>query len=509
MDRPPDATPASTTASAPPAPAQPHAGGGRHEHRWWILAVVGIAQLMVVLDATIVNIALPSAQRDLGFSDGNRQWIVTAYALAFGSLLLLGGRIADLVGRKIVFMAGLAGFAAASALGGAATGFGMLVGARALQGLFAALLAPAALSLLTTTFTDPRERAKAFGIYGAIAGAGGAVGLLLGGVLTEYLDWRWCLYVNLFFAVVAMVGGARLLHAGAPADRPKLDVPGTLLVSAGLFCIVYGFSNAETHEWGAVQTWGFLVVGAVLLAAFGRWETRAPHPLLPLRVVLDRDRGASFLAMFISGAGMFGVFLFLTYYLQQILLYSPVKTGLAFLPMVAVMVVISVVTTNYLVPRLGPKPIVPLGMGLAGAGMAWLTALDLHSSYAAHVLPPLLVAGLGLGLVFAPAMSMATAGVAAHDAGVASAMVNTSQQVGGSIGTALLNTLATSAAASYLVGRQPGPQTEAQAAMESYSTAYWWSALFFAVGLVVTFVLYRRGAPSQHSEGRTEGAVHM
>ncbi|WP_406101781.1 MFS transporter [Streptomyces sp. NBC_01003] len=509
MDRPPYCTPVSTAASAPPAPVQPHAGGGRHEHRWWILAVIGIAQLMVVLDATIVNIALPSAQQDLGFSDGNRQWIVTAYALAFGSLLLLGGRIADLVGRKIVFMAGLAGFAAASALGGAATGFGMLVGARALQGLFGALLAPAALSLLTTTFTNPRERAKAFGIYGAIAGAGGAVGLLLGGVLTEYLDWRWCLYVNLVFAVVAMVGGARLLHAGAPADRPELDVPGTILVSAGLFCIVYGFSNAETHEWGDVQTWGFLLVGAVLLMAFGWWETRAPHPLLPLRVILDRDRGASFLAMFISGAGMFGVFLFLTYYLQQILLYSPVRTGLAFLPMVSVMVVVSVVTTNYLVPKLGPKPIVPLGMGLAGAGMAWLTALDLHSSYAAHVLPPLLVAGLGLGLVFAPAMSMATAGVAAHDAGVASAMVNTSQQVGGSIGTALLNTLATSAAASYLVGRPPGPQTQAQAAMESYSTAYRWSALFFAVGLVVTFVLYRRGAPAQYSEGRAEGAVHM
>ncbi|WP_371934677.1 MFS transporter [Streptomyces sp. KL118A] len=485
----------------------PHTGGGRHEHRWLILAVVGIAQLMVVLDATIVNIALPSAQKDLGFSDGNRQWIVTAYALAFGSLLLLGGRIADLVGRKVVFLAGLAGFAVASAIGGAATSFSMLVAARALQGVFGALLAPAALSLLTTTFTDPRERAKAFGIYGAIAGAGGAVGLLLGGVLTEYLDWRWCLYVNLAFALIAMVGGARLLHSGAPPDRPKLDVPGTLLVSAGLFCIVYGFSNAETHAWSDAMTWGFLVVGAVLLVVFAWWQTRAAHPLLPLRVVLDRDRGASFLAMFISGAGMFGVFLFLTYYLQQILQYTPVKTGAAFLPMVAVMVVASVVTTNNLVPKVGAKPIVPLGMGLSAAGMAWLTALDVHSGYAAHVLPPLLVAGLGLGLIFAPAMSMATAGVAAHDAGVASAMVNTSQQVGGSIGTALLNTLATTAASNYLVGRQPTPEVQAQAAMQSYSTAYWWSALFFAIGLVVTVVLYRRGAPRPTETG--SGAVHM
>ncbi|MZD06399.1 MFS transporter, partial [Streptomyces sp. SID5785] len=350
------------------------------------------------------------------------------------------------------------------------------------------------------------ERAKAFGIYGAIAGAGGAVGLLLGGVLTEYLDWRWCLYVNLLFAVVAILGGMRLLHGGRPADRPKLDVPGTILVSVGLFCIVYGFSNAESHAWGDAQTWGFLVVGAVLLVAFAWWETRAAHPLLPVRVVLDRDRGASYLAMFISGAGLFGVFLFLTYYLQQILDYSPVLTGVAFLPMVGCMIFSSVVATNSLLPRLGPKPLVPLGMALAAGSMAWLTALDTHSSYAAHVLPPLLVTGVGLGLVFATAMNLATAGIAAHDAGVASAMVNTSQQVGGSIGTALLNSLATTAAANYLAGKRPTPEVQVKAAMESYSTAYWWSALFFAVGFVVTLVLYRPGPPKSLSGGE---AVHM
>ncbi|OON77396.1 MFS transporter [Streptomyces tsukubensis] len=460
-----------------------------------MLVVIGIAQLMVVLDATIVNIALPSAQRALGFNDANRQWVVTAYALAFGSLLLLGGRIADIVGRKVVFLAGLAGFAAASAVGGASQSFTMLVVSRAAQGLFGALLAPAALSLLTTTFTDARERAKAFGIYGAIAGAGGAVGLLLGGVLTEYLDWRWCLYVNLIFAVGALLGGAKLLHGGAPKDRPQLDIPGTLLVSAGLFCIVYGFSDAETHSWGSVLTWGFLVVGVVLVALFGWWERRAVHPLLPLRVVLNRNRGASYLAMFISGAGMFGVFLFLTYYLQGILGYSPVKTGLAFLPMVAVMIVVSVVTTNALLPKLGPKPIVPVGMGLAAAGMAWFTALDVTSGYPAHVLPPLLVTGLGLGLVFAPAMNVATSGVEPYDAGVASAMVNTCQQVGGSIGTALLNTLATSAASSYLVGRKPTRRVLAESQMHSYTTAFMWSAAFFALGLVITVFLYRKGVP--------------
>lgn len=490
MDRTPEgAANVSGTASSGDGPGT----GGAYEHRWLILAVIGTAQLMVVLDATIVNIALPSAQKALGFSDGDRQWVVTAYALAFGSLLLLGGRIADLVGRKAVFLTGLAGFAVASAVGGASQNFSMLVISRAAQGLFGALLAPAALSLLTTTFTDAKERAKAFGIYGAIAGGGGAVGLLLGGVLTEYLDWRWCLYVNLIFALLAMLGGARLLHKGAPTERPSLDLLGAVLVSGGLFCIVYGFSNAERYSWSNTLTWGFLAAGGVLLVAFAWWETRARNALLPLRVVLHRNRGASFIAMFISGAGMFGVFLFLTYYLQTILGYSPVKTGLAFLPMIAVMITVSVVVTNLVLPRSGPRPLVPLGMLLAAGGMAWLTGLDLHSTYAAHVLAPLLVAGLGLGLVFAPAMNTATAGIAARDAGVASAMVNTCQQVGGSVGTSLLNTLATTAATNYVVGKRPTKQVLAQAQMESYTTAFWWSAGFFALGLIITVFLYRPG----------------
>ncbi|MFC1419940.1 MFS transporter [Streptacidiphilus cavernicola] len=477
-------------------------------HRWWVLAVIGLAQLMVVLDATIVNIALPSAQADLGFTDSNRQWVVTAYALAFGSLLLLGGRIADLVGRKRIFLIGLVGFSVASALGGAAPSFEVLVAARALQGAFGALLAPAALSLLTTTFTDPKERAKAFGIYGAIAGTGGAVGLLLGGLLTEYLDWRWCLFVNLILAAVAFAGAVRLLHAGAPANPPKLDLPGTVLVSLGLFGLVYGFSNAESHPWSTVNTWGFLLAGVLLLIAFWWWQNRTEHPVLPPRVVLDRNRGASFLGMFIAGAGMFGVFLFLTYYLQQSLHYSPVLTGVAFLPMVFIMIVTSVTATNSLVPRFGARPIVPVGMLLGAGAMAWLTALDLHSSYAANVMPPLLLLGLGLGLIFAPAMSLATAGVAPNDAGVASATVNTSQQVGGSIGTALLNTLAGSAATAYLVGKQATPGNMAQAQLHSYSTAYWWSAGFFVVGMVVCGLLYPSGKPVIHQEGDSP-PVHM
>ncbi|MCX5094002.1 MFS transporter [Streptomyces sp. NBC_00365] len=498
---PADTSDVATVSALPSADAPPR-------HRWWILVVIGLAQLMVVLDATIVNIALPSAQKDLGFSDGDRQWVVTAYALAFGSLLLLGGRIGDLFGRKMTFLVGLVGFAGTSALGGAATSFEMLVVARAGQGLFGALLAPAALSLLTTTFTDPKERAKAFGVFGAIAGAGGAIGLLLGGVLTEYLDWRWTLYVNLAFAAVAFVGGVILLQRTTRDKSATLDIPGAVLVISGLFCVVYGFSNAESHDWSSPQTWLFLVAGAVLLAVFAWWQTRAAHPLLPLRVLLDRNRGASFISVLITGAGMFGVFLFLTYYLQQSLGYTPVKTGLAFLPMVAGLMLASTLATTVLIPRIGPKAIVPLGMGLAAAGMVWLTALDLNSSYATDIMPPLVVAGLGLGLVMAPAMSLATAGVGAEDAGVASAAVNTMQQVGGSLGTALLNTLFSSAVTDYLDGRNPAdPAVQAQAGLEGYSTAYWWSAAFFAVGLVMSIVLYRRGVPTQDPDAAP--VVHM
>ncbi|MFE5213967.1 MULTISPECIES: MFS transporter [unclassified Streptomyces] len=482
--------------------------GEASPRRWWILAVIAIAQLMVVLDATIVNIALPSAQSDLGFSDGSRQWIVTAYALAFASLLLLGGRIADLFGRKPAFLVGVVGFALASALGGAANGFTMLVVARALQGAFGALLAPAALSLLNTTFTDARERARAFSVYGAIAGAGGAVGLLLGGVLTDALDWRWTLYVNVAIAVVAFAGGWILLGNHRDAAGAKLDVPGTVLVASGLFSLVYGFSNAESHDWGSPLTWGFLIAGGLLLTAFAWWQTRAAHPLLPLRILLDRDRAASFLAVLITGAGMFGVFLFLTYYLQLNLGFSPTKTGVAFLPMVGALMVAAQLGTTVLVPRLGPKAVIPLGFAIATAGMAWLTGIGVGSHYVSAVLPQLVVIGAGLGLVMPPAMQLATGGVAAEDAGVASATVNAMQQVGGSIGTALLNTLAASAATDYLAGRDATSElVRARATIESYTTAFWWSAVLFGAGAVIAFLLYRRGVPKQ--DANAASVVHM
>ncbi|WP_285036879.1 MFS transporter [Plantibacter sp. ME-Dv--P-095] len=462
--------------------------------RWWTLVTVGLAQLMVVLDATVVNIAMPAAQADLGFSDGDRQWIVTAYSLAFGSLLLLGGRLSDLMGRKRAFIIGLIGFAVASALGGAADSFGMLVAARALQGVFAALLAPTALAMLTTTFTIPKERARAFGVFGAIAGAGGAVGLLLGGFLTEQFDWRWNLSINVFIAVIAIVGAVVFITTPkATGPRPKLDVPGTVLVSGALFSLVYGFANAETDGWDSPLSWGFLTAAGVLLIAFVLWQRRAAHPLLPLSIVLDRNRGAAFISVMIAGAGMFGIFLFVTYYLQASLGYSPQQTGFAFLPMIAMLVLAAQLGTNLLVPRFGPKVMVPFGMTLGAIGMLLLTRLDLDSSYVGDVMPALMVLGFAMGSIMPASMQTATLGVDRAFAGVASATVNTSQQVGGSIGVALLNTLAASAATAYVTDNAP-PTAEvlAQAAIRSYQTAYFWGAGFFAAGAVTAALLFRR-----------------
>ncbi|MBY8338552.1 MFS transporter [Streptomyces spinosirectus] len=464
---------------------------GAAPRHWWILAVIAVAQLMVVLDATIVNIALPSAQRDLGFSDADRQWVVTAYSLAFGSLLLIGGRLADLLGHKIVFLVGATGFAVSSALAGAADSFTLLVCGRALQGVFGAVLAPAALSLLNITFPEGKPRARAFGIFGAIAGAGGAIGLLLGGVLTEHLNWRWTLYVNLVFAVIAVIGGVLLLDKRRHDDTARLDIPGTLLVSAGLFGIVYGLGNADTHGWSSAMTWGFLVLGLVLVAAFGFWQARAANPLLPLRILNDRDRAASFSAILVAASGMFGIFLFLTYYLQVSLKYTPVGTGVAFLPMIAAIVISAQLATNLTVTKVGVRVAVPTGMALAAVGMVWLTNIGLDTSYNTHVLPPLLVIGLGLGHVVPPALGTATAGVGRDDAGAASAATNTMQQIGGSIGTALLNTIATSAVSSYLKGKVPSKSVLAQAQLHSYTTAFWWAAGIFGLGALCTGLLYR------------------
>src|SRR3954454_7922530 len=369
--------------------ADPH-----HERRWLILAALGLAQLMVILDVTVVNIALPSAQHALGFSDADRQWIVTAYTLAFGGLLLLAGRVADLVRRKRTLLIGLAGFAVASALGGAAQSFGVLVGARALQGAFGALLAPSALSLLTTTFTDPGERGTAFGVFGAIGVAGGAIGLLLGGALTEYLSWRWCMYINIAIAIRAGLGALTLLHNQGRTANPRLDVPGTVTAVLGLVALVYGFSQAETDGWAAGATLGFIAAGHVLLIAFVALQRRVAHPLLPLRVVLDRNRGGAFIALATNSAGLLAVFLFLTYYLQQNLGLSPVMAGLAFLPAPIATAVASMQLAPRLAGRLGTRPPIVAGMTLAALGMVLLAQLDAESSYLTGVVPGLVAISL-------------------------------------------------------------------------------------------------------------------
>jgi EmrB/QacA subfamily drug resistance transporter len=471
-----------------------------YARRWWILALVGIAQLMIVLDATVVTIALPSAQRSLGFSAGDRQWIVTAYALAFGSLLLIGGRLTDLLGRKWTFVTGLAGFAVASAVGGAATGFAELVVARAVQGGFAALLAPAGLALLTKTFTRANERATAFGVYGAIGGAGAAVGLLLGGVLTEYASWRWTMFINIFFAGAALVGGLLLVHHDPAEHRPKLDWAGTLTVSAGLFSLVYGFSHAETSGWANGVTLTFLITAGILLGAFAVIQHRTAHPLMPLHVLFERNRGGGFLAMFASAAGMFAVFLFLTYYMQLSLGYSAVKTGLAFLPMVLGLIIGAAVASSRLGSKVPPRIVLPTALLLAAVAMYMLTRLHTDSGYATSLLPALVLVGAAMGPVFAIGTNISTHGVSGEDSGVAAALVSTMQQVGGSVGTALLNTLAASALATYLSSHVGQAHASSLAAVHSYTTAFWWAAGIFAGASVLTALILRSGVQQFESD---------
>ncbi|WUG41638.1 MFS transporter [Kitasatospora sp. NBC_00458] len=477
----------------------------RHEtpdpRRWWALAVIAIAQLMIVLDITIVNIALPSAQKDLGISDADRQWVITAYTLAFGGLLLLGGRLGDLYGRKRVFTIGLLGFALASAIGGAASGPEMLFAARALQGAFGALLAPSALGLLSTTFSDPKERSTAFGIFGAIAGGGAAIGLLLGGLLTEYLNWRWCLFVNTPIAIATAFAAFSVLsrdHIGK-GKRVKLDLPGAVLGCGGLLAIVFGMSEAVSRGWGDWLVLGSLVLGVALLAVFVLVEKRTPHALLPLHIVAERNRGGGALSVGLAMVGMFGLFLFLTYYLQVIKGFSPVMSGVSFLPMTAAIVIASTAISARLMTRVPSRNLIGPGLLLAAAGMAWLTQMKVDSPWVGMVLPAELLLGFGMGLVFMPSMSLATLGVAPNEAGAASATINSAQQVGGSFGTALLNTIAASATASYLatrIGADPGVQ--AQGAVHGYVVATWVAMGILLVAALIAFVMIdHRPAPGE------------
>jgi EmrB/QacA subfamily drug resistance transporter len=461
--------------------------GTTSDRRWLALAVIGIAQLMIILDASIVNIALPHAQVDLGISDANRQWVLTAYTLTFGGLLLLGGRIADYFGRKRTFLVGLFGFAAASALGGVAQSAGWLFGARALQGVFAAVLAPAVLSLITTTFTEAHERAKAFAVYGAISGTGAAIGLIAGGALTEFLSWRWTLLVNTPIAIaVAIAASVLVTESRAEGDR-HFDVPGAIVATSGLTLLVYGFTEASLHGWTAPLTLALLAVAVVLLVGFVAWEARAKNPMLPLRIVLDRNRGGSYLAFFLATLAMFSVFLFLTYYFQGVLGYSALKAGVAFLPFPLGVIVSSTIASRTL-PRFGPRVLATAGFSSAVLGMLWLTQLPADSAYLTHVVPSMLLISLGMGHVFVPLSSTALLGVPNHDAGAASALVNTMQQVGGSLGIAFLNTIATSATTSY--AETHGGLTAA-ATVHGFTSAFAVGVGIMTAALIVVVTLIR------------------
>ncbi|MFI9630617.1 MFS transporter [Streptomyces sp. NPDC052042] len=473
-------------------------------YRWKALIFIALAQLMVALDSTIVNIALPTAQADLNISDGNRQWAITAYALAFGSLLLLGGRICDLWGRKPTFILGLTGFAAASVLGGAATNETMLLISRALQGAFGALLAPAALSLLAVMFTDTVERAKAFGIFSAIAGGGSALGLILGGLLTEYLNWRWTFYINIPFAVAAVIGALTVIREPAHSrNTARLDIPGVVLATLGLIALVYGFTRAETDGWAAASTLILLTAAVILLGSFALVESRVKDPLLPLRVVTERTRAGAFLGMALAVIGMFGLFLFLTYYLQVVRGYSPVTTGLAFLPLVVGTIAGSTQIGPRLTTRIGPRLLMASGLLTAVLGMLLLTRIDVDTSYPALILPSFFILGLGLGIAFLVGMTLATHGIRPQDAGIASAMANASQQIGGALGTALLNTIAASATTAYLTTRTtetPVPQAVQQQAMvHGYTTAIWWAVAILTLSALIALILIRtRHRPGTH-----------
>jgi EmrB/QacA subfamily drug resistance transporter len=485
--------------------------------RWWSLVVIALSQLMIVLDITVVTIALPSAQADLHIAAADKQWVMTAYTLAFGGLLLLGGKIVDFVGRKNTLIIGLVGFAGASALGGASVTGGMLFGARAVQGCFGAILAPAALSLLTTTFTDPDERAKAFGVFGAIAGAGSAIGLILGGVITNYLTWRWTMYVNVIIAVVAVIGSIMLVVDRAPRHVVKIDYAGTALGCGGLLALVYGFTKAASDGWSNTTTLVLFAVAIVALALFGVVQNRVSAPLLPPHIVVERNRGGSFALMALAAISMFGVFLFLTYYLQGIKGYSALRTGFAFLPMSATLIFVSVAIAARLLTKLPPRLLLVPGMLIAAGGMAWMTRISVGGSYAAEVLPAEILLGLGFGLTFMPVFATATAGVAPQDAGVTSATLNTAQQVGGSIGTALLNTIAVSATATYLTSHRLPPAAaaqnpvtartlkpqvllgEAQAQVHGYMLATWAAVGFLVLAAIIGGILINAGPMSEES----------
>jgi len=475
--------------------------------RWRALGVVAVAQLLTALDATIVNIALPTAQQDLGFGDGRRQWVITAYTLTFAGLLLIGGRIADRVGRRTALLGGLGGFALASAIAGTAPTFEVLIAGRALQGTCAAVLAPTALSSIAVMFTDGRERGRAFAVYGAVASSGAIVGLVVGGALTELVSWRWCLLVNVLFALGALLAGTRLLPRDEPHPGVLLPFVSAALATAGLAGLVYGAANAAEHGWTDPAVWGPGLAGLALLGAFALRQSHSAVPMLPLGLLADRRRVLAYVAIASGVVASFGLSLMLTYYFQAVLGWSPLHTGLSFVPLSAAVSASGYVVSGTLARTVPARWLVAGGLTLAAAGIGLLATLDLGSGYLTTVLPAMVLLGLGMGGIFTPAIQLVTSGVAPRDAGVAAAVANVAMQVGGSLGVAVLNSIAVAATRTYVGSADPRA-----ALVHGYATAAGWvaAALVVVVVLVLTGLGGRSSTPAPGSarlENQQEGAA--
>ncbi len=477
----------STTAIESPSPAP---RGTRSRNPWLVLVIACMAQFMVVLDATVVNIALPSVQRGLHFSAADLQWVVNGYTLIFGGFLLLGGRAADLIGRKRLFVAGVVLFSAASLLNGFAQSSAMLIVGRGLQGLGGALVSPAALSIVSTTFTDGEQRTKALGVWSAIAAGGAAVGLLVGGVLTDVASWRWVFFVNVPVGIASVALALRYVaESRVEVSHRSFDIAGAVAVTGGLVVLVYAIVKAQAFGWGSARTLGLGAVAIVLLAAFVAIERRSRAPLMRLGIFRIRSLAVADTVLLLVASGMFGMFFFASLYVQEILGYSPLRAGLAFLPVTAG-IMVGAGLAQQLIRRLGLRNVSMLGIALASAGMLVLTQLPVHGSYAGDLLPGLLPMSLGMGLTFVPITLMGTSGVTSDDNGLASGLFNTAQQVGGSLGLAILSTLAASQTSSLLHAHSAGPLA---ARVSGYHVAFLAAAIMLAIGVVLlAFALRRR-----------------
>jgi EmrB/QacA subfamily drug resistance transporter len=478
-----------TEVLAPAAPPTP-----RSANRWLILIIACLAQFMVVLDATIVNVALPSIQRGLHFSPSSLQWVVNAYTLIFGGFLLLGGRAGDLIGRKRLFMAGVALFSAASLLNGLAQTSGMLIVGRGLQGLGGALLSPAALSIITTTFTEQSERTKALGVWSAIAAGGGAVGLILGGALTQLASWEWIFIVNVPVGIATLLATLRFVpESRADLEHRTFDLAGAVTVTGGLVVLVYAIVKAQSFGWGSARTVGLIAASLVLLAAFVAIERRSKAPLIRLDIFRVKTLTVANVVLLLVASGLFGMFFFASLYVQEILGYSPLKAGLAFLPVTGG-IVVGAGVAQQLIRRAGVRNVSVLGIGLATAGLVLLAGVPVQGTYAGDLLPGLVTMSIGMGLTFVPITLMATGGVADNDAGLASGLFNTAQQVGGSLGLAILSTLAASRTTDLLSGLHGAALSVASTAakVSGYHVAFIAAAVMLGAGAVIMAAVVRR-----------------